>query len=209
MAIDNALRNVGLQRIVNYPYIVGDCLFDSISYLLHGIVCSNVEIICLISYIICYMVLFVDIKLRKGSLECLSQALIINDYKVEHYLRSSLSFNFLMSSHGVNFVENYLNRMECGASNNGLWADFTILFWLCGFIKRPIEAWSIRTCKPYMNVGDKFNTNEKLILAYHEGMNGHFESVKRLEIYNSSSNNNISNMQKKKCNNQQYSTITT
>jgi hypothetical protein len=39
--------------------------------------------------------------------------------------------------------------------------------------------------------------NEKLILAYHEGMNGHFESVKRLEIYNSSLNNNISNMQKK------------
>ncbi len=40
MAIDNALRNVGLQRIVNYSYIVGDCLFDFISYLLHGIVCN-------------------------------------------------------------------------------------------------------------------------------------------------------------------------
>ncbi len=39
--------------------------------------------------------------------------------------------------------------------------------------------------------------NEKLILAYHEGMNGHFEWVKRLEIYNSYLNNNISNMQKK------------
>ncbi len=48
-----------------------------------------------------------------------------------------------------------------------------------------------------MNVGDKFNTNEKLILAYHEGMNGHFELVKRLETHNSSLNNNISNMQKK------------
>jgi hypothetical protein len=40
MAIDNALKNVGLQRIVNYPYIVGDCFFDSITYLLHGIVCN-------------------------------------------------------------------------------------------------------------------------------------------------------------------------
>jgi hypothetical protein len=51
MAIDNALRNVGLQRIVNYPYIAGDCLFDSISYLLHGLVYS--------------------ITLGKGSIECL------------------------------------------------------------------------------------------------------------------------------------------
>jgi hypothetical protein len=40
MAIDNALINVGLQRIVNYPYIVGDRLFDTVSYLLHGLVCS-------------------------------------------------------------------------------------------------------------------------------------------------------------------------
>jgi hypothetical protein len=87
--------------------------------------------------------------------------------------------------------------MECGASNGGLWVDFKIFFLLSEFIKHPIEAWSTRTCRPYMNVGDKFNTNEKLILAYHEGMNGHFELVKRLEIHNSSFNNNISNMQKK------------
>jgi hypothetical protein len=48
-----------------------------------------------------------------------------------------------------------------------------------------------------MNVGDEFNMNGKLILAYHEGMNSHFELVKRLEIHNSSLNNNISNMKKK------------
>ncbi len=112
-----------------------------------------------------------------------------------------------MSLHGVNYVENYLDRMECGALNGGFWVDFTIFFWLSELIKHPIEAWSIRTCRPYMNVGDEFNTNEKLILAYHEGMNGHFEPVKRLEIHKSSLNNNISNMQKK--DNQQYSTITT
>jgi hypothetical protein len=102
-----------------------------------------------------------------------------------------------MSLHGVNYVENYLDRMECGALNGGFWVDFTIFFWLSELIKHPIEAWSIRTCRPYMNVGDEFNTNEKLILAYHEGMNGHFELVKRLEIHKSSLNNNITNMPKK------------
>jgi hypothetical protein len=102
-----------------------------------------------------------------------------------------------MSLHGFNFVENYLDRMECGASNGGLWVDFTIFFRLSEFIKHPIEAWSTRTCRPYMNVGDEFNMNEKLILTYHEDMNGHFEPVKRLEIHNSSLNNNINNMPKK------------
>jgi hypothetical protein len=115
MAIDNALRNVGLQRIVNCPYIVGDCLFDPISYLLHGIVCN--------------------IKLQKGSVECLQQALIRNDYRVEHYLRFALNLDFLISLHGVNSIENYVDRMEGGASNGGLWVDFTILFWLSKFMK--------------------------------------------------------------------------
>ncbi len=86
MAIDNVLKNVGLQRIVNYPYIVGDCLFDSISYLLRGIVCS--------------------ITLQKGFVECLWQ--VTNEYRVEHYLRFALSHDFLMSLHGVNSVENLL-----------------------------------------------------------------------------------------------------
>jgi hypothetical protein len=117
ISIFNALRNVGLQRIVNYPYMVGDYFFHSISYLLHGLVCS--------------------ITLKKGYIECLQQALVTNDYRVEHYLRSTLSPNFLMSLHGVNYVEKYLNKMECKASNGGLWADFTIFFWLSKFIKRP------------------------------------------------------------------------
>jgi hypothetical protein len=104
-----------LQRIVNYPYIVGDCLFDSISYLLRGLVCS--------------------ITLWKGFIECLQQALVTNDYRVEHYLRSTLSPNFFMSLHAVNYIENYLEKMECKASNSGLWADFTIFFCLSKFIK--------------------------------------------------------------------------
>jgi hypothetical protein len=53
--------------------------------------------------------------------------------------------------------------MECGATNGGLWANFTIFFWLNQFIKHPLEMWSTRTCKPYMNVGTKFNVSEKLI----------------------------------------------
>jgi hypothetical protein len=27
--IDNAFKNIGLKRIVNFPYYIGDCLFDS------------------------------------------------------------------------------------------------------------------------------------------------------------------------------------
>jgi hypothetical protein len=53
-----------------------------------------------------------------------------------------------MSLHGVNFTNDYLQRMECGETNGGLLADFTIFFWLIQFIQHPLEAWSTRTCKP-------------------------------------------------------------
>jgi hypothetical protein len=69
-------------------------------------------------------------------------------------LKPSFNPDFFMSLHGVDSVENYLDGLECEASNGGLWADFTIFFWLSEFIKCPMEAWSIRTCRPYMNVGD-------------------------------------------------------
>jgi hypothetical protein len=44
-----------------------------------------------------------------------------------------------------------------------------------------LEAWSTRTCKPYMNVGIEFNASKNLFLMYHEGMNGQFELVTYLE----------------------------
>jgi hypothetical protein len=44
-----------------------------------------------------------------------------------------------------------------------------------------LEAWSTRTCKPYVNVGENINSSEKLIWMYHGGMNGHFEPVMYLE----------------------------
>jgi len=33
--IDNALGNIGLNKIVNYPYFIGGCLFDYTTYLLN------------------------------------------------------------------------------------------------------------------------------------------------------------------------------
>ncbi len=166
--IDNALGNIGLKRIVNYSYFIRDFLFDSISYFLNSKISS--------------------ITLRKVSTQCLWKALISKDLKVKHYLRFSLSSKNLLSVCGVN---DYLQKMECGVTNGGLWADFTIFFWLTQFIKHPLEAWSTRTCKPYMNVGIEFNASEKLILMYHEGMNGHFKLVTYLERHDSCFPNNI------------------
>jgi hypothetical protein len=42
-----------------------------------------------------------------------------------------------------------------------------------------------------MNVGTKFNASEKLILTYHEGMNGHFKPMTYLERHDSYFTNNI------------------
>jgi hypothetical protein len=58
------------------------------------------------------MVLFYSITLQKGYVECLQQALVTNDYRVQHYLRSTLSPDFLMSLHHVNYVENYIHGIK-------------------------------------------------------------------------------------------------
>ncbi len=65
----------------------------------------------------------------------------IKKSKVEHYFRFAFSSNFLMSLHGVNFTNDYLQRMECVTTNGGLLADFTIFFWLIQFIKHPLEGY--------------------------------------------------------------------
>jgi hypothetical protein len=84
-----------------------------------------------------------------------------------------------MSLHDVIFTNDYLQRMECGVTNGGLSADFTIFFWLVQFIKHPLEAWSTRTCKPYINA------SEKIILTYQEAMNGHFKPITYLQRHDS------------------------
>ncbi len=96
-----------------------------------------------------------------------------------------------MILHNVYSTNDQLQRMECGVTNGGLWVDFTIFFWLAEFIKHPLEMWYSKTCKPYMNMGIKFNASEKLILTYHESMNGHFEPMTRFEKHDLYFTNNI------------------
>ncbi len=129
--------------------------------------------------------------MRKGCIQCLRQALILKDSRVELYLGSAFSSKKFMSLHGLNSTNDYVQNMECGVINGGLWADFTIFFWLAQFIKHPLEMWSSRTCKPYMNMGIKFNASEKLILMSHEGMNGHFKPMTCFERHDSCFTNNI------------------
>ncbi len=64
--------------------------------------------------------------MRISFAQCLQQALISKDFKVEHYLKSTLSSKNLMSLYDVNFANGWLQRMECGVTNGGLWANFTI-----------------------------------------------------------------------------------
>jgi len=55
--------------------------------------------------------------------------------------------------------------MGLSALEGGIWADFTICFWLAQFVKSTIEAW------PYITIGEEFaKMNEQLILVYHENV---------------------------------------
>ncbi len=83
-----------------------------------------------------------------------------------------------MTLHHISSPYEYLQRMGLSALEGGIWANFTILFWLAQFAKSTIEAWSTRINRPYIIVGEEFaKMNENFILVYHEGMYGHFEPI--------------------------------
>jgi len=71
-----------------------------------------------------------------------------------------------MTLHQISSPYEYLQRMGLSALEGGLWADFTILFWLAQFVKSTIESWSTRINRPYITVGEESaKMNENFILV--------------------------------------------
>jgi hypothetical protein len=112
--IDIKLRECNLQRNTAYRYIVGDCLFDSISYLLQYEISST--------------------SLRMNTMGHLAQCLSLNTPKAQQTRQLELNPDWLHDLHeGVYNEYQYMQKMSISAVHGGLWGDFTAIKWIADY----------------------------------------------------------------------------
>jgi hypothetical protein len=100
--IDIKLRECNLQRNTAYKYIVGNCLFDSISYLLQYEISST--------------------SLRLNTMGHLAQSLSLNTPKAQQTWQLELNPDWLHDLHeGVYNEYQYMQKMSVSAVRGGFW----------------------------------------------------------------------------------------
>lgn len=155
--IDKKLEECNLRRVTTYKFIVGDCLFDSISYLLGHEISS--------------------ILLRKNSMNHLANCLVLNTPKALQTRNEELNPEWLHDLHvGVYNEHDYIRKMALSASNGGLWGDFTAIKWISDYLQKPIYVWLNDSAKIISISGQEFES-EPLHLAFGSS---HYEPIEKL-----------------------------
>ncbi|XP_024539513.1 uncharacterized protein LOC112349395 [Selaginella moellendorffii] len=173
--IDRVLRSKGLRRIVGYPYSAGDCLFDSVLYLL-GEEEAYESSVCL----------------RRAMVSLYREKFHRKDPKAMEWMENFLVLENLQELHPelgrIKLTEKdaalvYLCKMRLSASCGGLWGDHFCAFWLQELLGRPIEIWLADTGKI---LGDEEDHSDNVMrLVYHSNYHGfsfaHYEPVVAFE----------------------------
>lgn len=155
--IDRKLADCNLQRNTAYTYVVGDCLFDSIAYLLRYDISSEI--------------------LRINTMQHLAFCISLNTPKALQTLEFELNEDWLYDLHtGVFNAHQYIQRMSLSARQGGLWGDFTAIKWVSDYLQRPIYVWSTESGKLIDKEGSEFQL-ELFHLAFGSR---HFEPIEKL-----------------------------
>ena len=123
--INKVLKNNNLRRVTSYSYNAGDCLLDSISYLLHYKKSSSM--------------------LRINTMNHLKISLEKNTPKAKQTRYKELTKKLLYDLHNRRVLneDDYINKMSISASGGGIWGDFTAVNWIANYLSRPIVIWSV------------------------------------------------------------------
>jgi len=122
--LDDKLKCYNLWRNTSYKYNVGDCLFDSIAYLL-GYAQSSTN-------------------LQINAMHHLKICLAMNIAKACETWSNELNESFLRDLHkGVILNEDeYIEKMSICATIDGLWGDFTTIKWISDCLTKQISVWN-------------------------------------------------------------------
>jgi hypothetical protein len=165
LSFEEILLSYNLRLNPTYHYVVGDCLFDSISYLLKYSISS--------------------ISLRQNSMNYLKHCLLLNTPKAQRCRLNELNPSFLHDLHeGAALNEHeYVEKMSLSATMGGLWGDFTTTFWIAEYLQRPIHVWNKQSKRIMQKCGIDY-INDPLNIAYSSGKgawSGHFEPIDYIE----------------------------
>ena len=161
MDIDAVLYGHHLQRVQKYYYIPGDCLFDSIAYLLHYSQTS--------------------IQLRQQCMNHFSISIQNPSHSLQEMLSIHFNPTFLFDDHKITSLQAYIQKMSISANDGGLWGDNRAIYCLAYYLNKPIYIWSKKNMNICLSIGEEFISSQPFQLLYHDDgpnpINGHYEPI--------------------------------
>lgn len=117
--IDQILMQSNLRQNTLYRYIIGNCLFAFVSYLLNHELSS--------------------ISLRMNIIYHLEYCLYLNTSKAQETHHNELNPKWIHDLHiGFHDEYQYIQRMYVSATQGGIWDDFTSIKWVFDYSQRPV-----------------------------------------------------------------------
>ena len=167
-SFEEILLSYNLRLNSRYHYVVGDCLFDSVSYLMKYSISS--------------------ISLRQNSMNYLKYCLLLNTPKAQRCRLYELNPSFLHDLHDGTVLNEheYVEKMSLSATMGGLWGDFTATFWIAEYLQRPIHVWNKQSKRIMQKCGTDY-ISDPLHLAFSSSKSassGHFEPIDYIEDLN-------------------------
>jgi len=148
MIIDNVFNVQYFQWVQNYPFVVGDCLFDLISILLHYSQTSP--------------------QFCSQCMAHFAQSLQWPTHAFQEIINIHFDVSLIYKDHGIHSLQTYVDKMTISAKYGGLWGDNHAKFCLENYSWISIYVRSKKNCVICLHVDDDFITNSPLQLLYHD-----------------------------------------
>ncbi len=116
-----------LQWIQKYPFVHGDCLFDSLAFLFYYSQTS--------------------LQLWTQCMNHFAQSLQqpINP-QIQELIDIHFNVSLLYEDHSIKSLQTYIQKMSINANFGGLWGDNCAIFSLANYLHRPIHVWAKKKC---------------------------------------------------------------
>ena len=152
---DQNITKFNLQVISSYPYTVGDCFFDSISYLKFIDTDADSE----------EREEYSDF-LRKKAMEIFQEEIKAKTKMAEYSIKEIKSLFEIMK---ISSIDEYIAKMSVSHRKSGLqslWANLTLHYWVTKAIQQPIYVWNKNEAGIILGRAEEYLDREQIHLVW-------------------------------------------